>query len=963
MFHPSVKRLIWKEFRAQWQVWVALLIGALLLQLLHVTPGSMFARMGEFPFMVALVLTFCFAATCGALLFAGEREESTFGLLRSMPLSTTRLASVKLLFAVGSVVLFGIGSACLSALVAAIHPNPSSFGNRITFEELFKGYLPGILGCLLWSMFYSLLLSRVMVVIVCAVVTEFAVTGLITNPLTDYTLTHIAVRLGFYVMLAVVDLWLMGRWWRNEPVSLPWAGRSTRASRRDGRSFDVSLRVVRWASARHTLGMRTFAVLIWRELRAAVPFVFCWSLLGLLMVDVAVRFDLFPGNFVYLLATPVVCGLMTCLGDQRQQTYRFLGERGLSGPSVWLSKHVVWLSVAVGLVVMFGFYDEVFGRRIPEYPRRGAERSVASVIDKLSSAQQKFFHLDPQAASYLAVASVFWLGMLFYAVGHLCSLWLRRAVVAVAAAGVVAAMLLFWMAISLQFDVPLLISVGPLVVAGFVGTLTTMGGWLQGDTSWSRLCKQAAWIVLPTIIAISGALGYRMTQIPEVDPGFDWRAWENRPVASPVWMSEWETALMQLSTRSDHLRILRDGVDEIDVAEDFGGWEEWESTAPRRTEVVTKSFEELREDVMSASTTLEQLLDARTLPPPVLMYASNESISPNLSTLQAAIVLQERGYLEDAFQVLRTSLRVSTFTNPSMPTHEAWLVTFVKQQQILAFIRRWANDEQQTVEQLDEAVAWFDKHAGETIVPTDGLRNQYVYYRKLLSQQGPQWENQIHNTSAPYAFSSPMYGVERQRMLRLLNVVTRYHLERQLSNPFSTDVTPQQIDRWGASATMFDPRLHDFVQGYGGVERAVEHHQQLVDAIHAAHQATQLIMRLQAYRMREGHFPERLDQLPGDRVNSLMLDPLGGQPFGYSPVGIQLSDEESQKYQLASGQPVLYSTGWQLPGLILMDGTYCDRIDGQPDATAGERVKVHPEKIVLVILPAHVLGQAPASPF
>src|SRR5687768_8125540 len=87
-------RLVWKEARAQFSLWAALIGGALLLQTLVSVAQS------RHPAGAASVV-----ATM-ALLFAGETEEGTRSLLQQLPIRPATLIGAKLTFALVALVLF-----------------------------------------------------------------------------------------------------------------------------------------------------------------------------------------------------------------------------------------------------------------------------------------------------------------------------------------------------------------------------------------------------------------------------------------------------------------------------------------------------------------------------------------------------------------------------------------------------------------------------------------------------------------------------------------------------------------------------------------------------------------------------------------------------------------------------------------------------------------------------------------
>src|SRR5690606_2934636 len=132
--------------------------------------------------------------------------------------------------------------------------------------------------------------------------------------------------LGIGVIVAAADLWLARHWLSGRSVVPAFEGNRATTDRRSR----FWLRSITWAAGRTPLVARESAVLLWREVRSAVPFAIAWGLLGILMVDLLMRGRNGPWNVLWICATPLVCGLFTCLGDNWRQTFRFLTDRGLS---------------------------------------------------------------------------------------------------------------------------------------------------------------------------------------------------------------------------------------------------------------------------------------------------------------------------------------------------------------------------------------------------------------------------------------------------------------------------------------------------------------------------------------------------------------------------------------------------------------------------------------------------------
>src|SRR5262245_19917948 len=114
MFSLAFRRIVWKEFRAQFGLWVALFLGAIILQvgailINHATPALHVAT-------VVIVLTACFVVASLSMLFAGETEDGTRDWLRQLPIRPGVLVGAKLAFALLATLLFLAASSATAFL-------------------------------------------------------------------------------------------------------------------------------------------------------------------------------------------------------------------------------------------------------------------------------------------------------------------------------------------------------------------------------------------------------------------------------------------------------------------------------------------------------------------------------------------------------------------------------------------------------------------------------------------------------------------------------------------------------------------------------------------------------------------------------------------------------------------------------------------------------------------------------
>lgn len=216
MFNTAISRLLWKEFRAQQAVWIAMAAELVLLQFWWGTIGHRSVDLNLLS--MAFVLTGVFAMTSSALLFAGESEAKTDLFLRQMPFRRSDLIRGKLLFAVLAVVAFLVFS-LVSTFIAG--QMAGRYGGDIT-SLLGDPTLFGtsIIGMWAWGLFYSLLTRKVVWTVVGAALTQIALGGFVhSGILNDFHVPNWSLYLlDLVIVLSVLaaDGWLLQRWCSGE---------------------------------------------------------------------------------------------------------------------------------------------------------------------------------------------------------------------------------------------------------------------------------------------------------------------------------------------------------------------------------------------------------------------------------------------------------------------------------------------------------------------------------------------------------------------------------------------------------------------------------------------------------------------------------------------------------------------------------------------------------------------------
>ena len=152
-------RLVWKEYRQQQSLWIAIALAGLLFQVAVLVYCALYG-IGDLPnklFTVALGVPILYSLGCGATLFAGEREAGTFPFQQSLPVSAGHVFRAKFTFALLSgLLLFPILWLLAFAMASWTLPDPD------WHLQLWGGGIVATIEVLTWAALGSLLIRRVL---------------------------------------------------------------------------------------------------------------------------------------------------------------------------------------------------------------------------------------------------------------------------------------------------------------------------------------------------------------------------------------------------------------------------------------------------------------------------------------------------------------------------------------------------------------------------------------------------------------------------------------------------------------------------------------------------------------------------------------------------------------------------------------------------------------------------------
>ncbi|MHC4874903.1 MAG: ABC transporter permease [Planctomycetota bacterium] len=573
-------RLLWKEYRQQRNLWIALLFGATLLQVIfwyfiEQRPDKL-DELLPLHLGVAVAMTGFFAVCSASISFAIEREEGTHLRLVSLSCPAGATLAIKFLAGVLGTILLFVASGSLGVSLT------TGFAR---FGELLSR-VPGqsILGTGLWAIlvvgggqtvgaFCSLIFRKVLPAVICAVVgvvIGYSVLGSIWAaevsrfPASDNMTMNrnefiyfTACSLTCVFLVGAVDF-LLVRWWMNRGFSESPRVRSRSLFRRlrvqrdgldgsvtleiggaDRAEFDIltpdqarilppprlglSLLYNNWGRGR----ARALRFLCWKEM-AESRRLFLAFLAGGIVLALYVAGAMLPvywvnGNPQYQVrnefAFLVMYGFLTMFVCGLMT---FRGEQ--SGDSYQLLSNrgvtpgYVWLSKHLVW----------FSRLLLIYV---VMLAVIAAITKLDGANQILWILFGGTGTTGSFAvdwsKVNWMGGFFeflthvavlYSIAQMASLTWRRAALSIFFALLCSILMGLWMGTAAHFETPMLAAALPLAPALLLMTRLRTRGWLIGDDRFKRWLLPGAVGFLGIVTCWFSTAAWRVFEIPTAQP-------------------------------------------------------------------------------------------------------------------------------------------------------------------------------------------------------------------------------------------------------------------------------------------------------------------------------------------------------------------------------------------------------------------------------------------------------------
>jgi hypothetical protein len=921
MSRAIVGRIFWKEIRVQRAFWFWILLLGAFVQFVPRLLGRdwyMSALSSQWFLSVNIVVSCCFAAGSAAIAFAGETEGRTKSLFQRMPLQTADLLVGK----VGWILLGTYALFLLLTLSGALLGD-----GRTTYWS--NDFAPRLDLAITWLMPVPFLVVGVLCSLVLRdVLTTVAVAGIATTVLMGSLAgEHRALFLLCFAVLAVVDVLVAPAWLKDASIA-PWPAwlrRSGSAAASRGHStFSVRSQSA-WRRAASSL--------IWKEWHQAIGLTLTSAIAGAFVISLVTYFvwrhdssfemgigSLLPG---LLLALPLVFGVAAGHSDRRDGAFRLLAHRGVSPNAYWLTKHAVWLGLALATCCGMLGWEHAMSAVYPGVGRHGLPplwdiaRFTAHATfenDYVGTPQNS----DGNTPAILAI--VFFDVVMLYSIGALCAAIIPSTLSALVIAIIGWLGLCFYWTGAAALGLVAWWSLGILPLVFLFAAWVRTRDWLVDRNSLAAWGRAALSLALP-LTAIAGTIVvYRVVQIPPVTLPLEVQQslLPTTVAVHPPKRSLFVDAMLALTPRPP----ATDMSGRLTAAD---GW---------------KYADEATRDFVAANGPARRLaLQAVQQPPGDFPAEAWRGIVPN-NDRGFAEYRNDRGFAEyrdrvaDLAALLRDSARKLESENKLAEALDNYIaiarlgddlarsnrvpVPFAAPDTAMlamSAMDRWAAHPQQTVELIKRAISEFQRFEqaadfGSSRILAAWRAERQLYEDYVWKGQNPNPQNR---TAAEMGFVRWCLPWELVRLQRVEDAVYARVLdetqlvERELHDRGFVDARLLSTGRRGAPWSWLDTTLRPPEEAVDGAwwnghpQRAVN--RAALARLHF------LAWALAGYRREHQQLPEHLSALLPTYFAWLPVDPWTGSNFLYEPLGVPAPIYTDFGDHLQPLQPFVASAG------------------------------------------------------
>jgi hypothetical protein len=940
---PMLWRMIWKEYRAQRAFWLviagtAVALMPLFMWLLDVQDGRFAA-----PWVIALMLPTLFAFGSSSLVFASEKEDDTFNLLRIMAARTSRVFVGKIAVSLAGTAAMWITLLAVAKIATWGNALPTLGGRPMTANWPMTVSLTVQL--LAWGFMLSLACRKVLTALcLTAVVSPLSVLlvfALISGPPSfpyDYAFLLLVPP------LVALSYLLTSRIMSGQSWDFSWLTRKLSSNSKTAPARE-STKLARLAAVRDTAPAwrRQFTRLIWIEFHTAATIGHILWLVGLLVLVFFPFFDTPASDPARPVFGAVFSGLLVGVwmfqADGGKRT-RFLADHGLSPQVVWLSKQFVW-----GLLAVVASTPFLVGVAIANHEIVVFHRGMYSSV----------YHSEVPGAT--AITFVATMSCLAYAVGQFASMLIPRAITAGFVTFVAGTFLCLWTWFMVQMRVPLALSGAPVFVILLATTLGWSRHWLLEQAtarSWLRLTLA----LVASAVAVWGAIGVcRVYEVPHpefVDEIEPFREMQGRPITTDeaATASLYRQALSQIKQDAGTRSVTLER--EMQTARAGGG------IAP---DLKRLWLDENRDALKLCLTATERPTCAFDDPSRSLNSPQRDDSQLELGRLVTLLLLSAReleseGKLDEALNRYVATLRLARHAaGRSIVVGWSWGMEI--ERMVSAWIPAWAAHPDQTADRINAGMQRIHQEVAQLPTLRDALLTQQYMIRHMLrddwsqaiSRNHPAQEARTRIWIRVVEACGPWERLRAERVLDLydasqLNCVEMLgkaletpHADMQewaeaaAAVPATPDIFQVSLTRRPLSTAGNGSSSSDFFNATGLAKNPRDRIpwnwlnttpllMEIIPPDHAylwqlglkrelGARVMALRLKLAAYKKTHGEFPDRIDFL---RLGMDAIDPYTGSEFGYHPHGWQspvivVNGLEMTSERVEPGTPILWSAG------------------------------------------------------
>ena len=842
----------------------------------------------------------------------------------------------------------------------------------------------GIIGCL-WltvpALLWSLITRRVISAVLCTLLSMWFLAGIVAVIIQHPSASFTAAAACFITLLSIILVsvfsirWHRGWLPRHPRQDIAQASDFAFATGQNQATSSGGWSLWRWicgilgawqfrywlqSISRQPHSTRRMAtVLLWKEIRCSLPVLAGWLAAGLALVLISQTGEIrFRAGLLTAFAS-LFClelGLRTYRKEHSDGTLLFAAERGLAPQLMWCVKvgfglfeavMCTWLVIGLdNLIPVTG--TTVFTNSADQRPSGG----IAFFLHRLEQ-----LHPSMNAGFGLLDASQIPLAMVVtcFVTGLICSAWIRSGVLSFAMGiSMVTALWLFIVPGCIKYDLPLTTLLVPVTGLWALMSLLTARQTVELRRSTRLDWWRIGVIVVPAMVAFAASGWIRMNQVPaDVGVGnpivFGMHATES---AHFPWYHSREPssdkATQQLVNSRQH-------GDPADSSEQSNPWLElwnWRSMTGMTT--YSHRFDQ---PAWVDLQMVENGADQATVPPGVDRFNRLRSLSeseaiatmplelqnpwsvlPSMTIAECAVqnarsLIAERKFAEAADSLV-DGARLIRIINKMSANWDQWATNCLAERTVLREVAAWAANDQISEEVLRATHRQLSDVLQNELSPASMLSNRYFFMvaclwnpevKALRLQTGV--EHLTHWQQTP--------ATEKARFVKLLQLITLSGLSEFGTEADRAEVTSRQDDIRGMHGIMLTARLLQTSPDFGLnlnddlAFTLASHHpsqrQQTLWSTVTAERAALLILELQTWRRRHGHFPESLEMLTAedwissfprgqaDLPLSRFFVPDSGLVFGYSATGINdpvaIPSHNGDIRIIPANQPMLWSYG------------------------------------------------------